>query len=217
MSVTVRRGSWTAGVVVALAVAGLIGAAGLSGAAPAKSSFVDRSVTKTTDDGWKVVASKSRERIRSVPPLNQSPWTREGFLSLKATGIIAGAGSSPVLAGTVTGGFQVGCNTDVTSGATVGISGGPNATLNISYPPALGVGASLQPSISSTLKPGTITDVPFGSKRLTATRGSINVDNVHIRVDGCLGPVTLRAYVTVAISTPLNDDTVNVYGQPHYL
>ncbi|GAA1463279.1 MspA family porin [Williamsia maris] len=180
-------------------------------------TFADRSVTRTTDDGWRVTATKSRENIRSVPPLNASPWTREGFLSLRSAGTITGAGSSPINSGTVTGGFQIGCNTDVTSGATVGIAGGPNATLNISYPPALGVGASIQPSISSTLKPGTITDIPLGSKKLAADRGAITATGVHIKIDGCLGPVTLRSYVNVAISTPLNDDTVNVYGQRHHL
>lgn len=40
---------------------------------------------------------------------------------------------------------------------------------------------------------------------------------MHVKVDGCLGPVAVRAYVTVAISTPVNDTTVNVYGKPHYL
>ncbi len=214
--VTVRCIAGLTGVVVACGLLP-VSSTGVASASPAKSTFSDRSVSRTTDDGWTVTASKARERVRSVPPLNQSPWSREGFLSLKASGRISGTGSSPVSAGTVTGGFQVGCNTDVTSGATVGIAGGPNATLNISYPPALGVGANLQPSISSTLKPGTITDVALGTKRLTAASGSITVDDVHIRVDGCLGPVTLRAYVTVAVSTPLNDDTVNVYGLPHRL
>ncbi len=205
----------TAALLCALAVG-----AGVAHAAPphtAANPFADRSVTRTTDDGWSVTATKSQEKVRSVPPLNASPWTREGFLTLKAAGSITGSGSSPVTSGTVTGGFQVGCNTDVTSGATVGISGGPNATLNISYPPALGIGASVQPSISSTLKPGTITDIPIGLKRLAGARGAITADGIHIRVDGCLGPVTLRSYVTVAISTPANDTTINVYGQPHHL
>lgn len=204
-----------------LSAAALIAAAslgaGVASAAPHTSSFADRSSTKTTDDGWRVTATKAREQVRSVPPLNRSPFTREGFLSLRAAGSIAGAGKAAINAGTVTGGFEVGCNTDVTSGATIGVAGGPNATLNISYPPALGVGANLQPSISSTLRPGTITDISLGTKSLAAAAGAITLNGVHVRVDGCLGPVAIRAYVTVAISTALNDDSVNVYGKPHYL
>lgn len=222
MSVTTRiAGLSRSAVLPGLVCAAVVMGAGVAQAAPSAhpraNPFADRSVSRVTDDGWRVTATKSREVVRSVPPLNQSPWTREGFLSLKSTGSVTGNGRSPVTAATVTGGFQIGCNTDVTSGATIGIAGGPNATLNISYPPALGIGANLQPSISSVLKPGTITDIPFGTKRLAAAQGSINATGVHVKIDGCLGPVTVRSYVTVAISTPLNDDTVNVYGLPHRL
>ncbi|MDF3284972.1 MspA family porin [Gordonia sp. N1V] len=187
----------------------------MSAAAP--SSFADQQTTKRTDDGWVVSAIKSHEQVRSVPPLNQSPWTREGFLSLKGEGVIAGTGSVPVQAGTVAAGFQIGCNTDVTSGATVGISGGPSAQMNISYPPAVVIGATVTPNIATTLRPGTIADIPFGSKKMQTGKAGITVDGVHVKVDGCLGPVALRAYVTVSVSTALNDNTINVYGKPHYL
>ncbi len=203
------------GVCAALAVAASVVGAGASGAAP--SSFADQQTTKRTDDGWVVSAIKSHEQVRSVPPLNQSPWTREGFLSLKGEGVIAGSGSVPVQAGTVAAGFQIGCNTDVTSGATVGISGGPSAQMNISYPPAVVIGATVTPNISTTLRPGTIADIPFGSKKMQTGKAGITVDGVHVKVDGCLGPVALRAYVTVSVSTALNDNTINVYGKPHYL
>ncbi|MFT4126793.1 MAG: MspA family porin [Gordonia sp. (in: high G+C Gram-positive bacteria)] len=170
-----------------------------------------------TDDGWRVTAIKSHEQVRSVPPLNQSPWTREGFLSLKATGLITGSGSVPVQAGTVSGGYQIACNTDVTSGATLGVSGGPSAQMNISYPPAVVIGATVTPNVSTTLRPGTISDIPFGTKTMQTGKAGITIDGVHVKVDGCLGPVAVRAYATVAISTALNDNTVNVYGKPHYL
>jgi hypothetical protein len=122
-----------------------------------------------------------------------------------------------VTAGTVTSGFQIGCNTDITGGATVGISVGPSVGLSVSWPPAATIGLQATPSISTTLRPGTITDVPLGTKQLAASAGAISTDGVHIRVDGCLGPVSVRTYVTAAISTPANDNTVNVYGEPHYL
>ncbi|MEP9414261.1 MspA family porin [Gordonia sp. VNQ95] len=214
-------GSWVwgrsglAGGSAALAAAVAVMAAGVAGAAP--SSFADQQTTKRTDDGWVVSAIKSHEQVRSVPPLNQSPWTREGFLSLKGEGVIVGSGSVPVQAGTVAVGFQIGCNADVTSGATVGISGGPSAQMNISYPPAVVLGATVTPNISTTLRPGTIADIPFGGKRMQTGAAGITVDGVHVKVDGCLGPVALRAYVTVSLSTALNDNTINVYGQPHYL
>ncbi|WP_338837798.1 MspA family porin [Gordonia polyisoprenivorans] len=189
----------------------------MGGGSSHAATFADRQVSKVADDGWRVTAIKSQEQVRSVPPLNQSSWTREGFLSLKGEGVIAGTGAVPVQSGTVAAGFQIGCNTDVTSGATIGISGGPSAQMNISYPPAVVIGATVTPNIATTLRPGTIADIPFGSKRMQTGKAGITADGVHVKVDGCLGPVAVRAYVTIAISTALNDNTVNVYGQPHYL
>ncbi|WP_312028733.1 hypothetical protein [Gordonia paraffinivorans] len=37
--------------------------------------------------------------MRSVRPLNQSPWTREGFLSLRGEGRISGVGRVAVSRG----------------------------------------------------------------------------------------------------------------------
>ncbi|UEA60039.1 MspA family porin [Gordonia otitidis] len=203
--------------VVAIAAVGGVASAVAGGAEAAPNSFADRSVSKVTADGWRITATKAGERIRSVPPLNQSPWTREGFLSLDGEASISGSGKVAVTAGTVSSGWQLGCNTDVTSGVTLGVTAGPTAQMSITYPPALVLGAQVLPNISATLKPGTIADIPFGTKKLATSTAGTELDDVHVKVDGCLGPVSLRAYVTVAVSTPTHDTTINVYGQPHYL
>ncbi len=201
-----RRGV-VAGVAAAAAVMfGL--AAGANTGAAAPNAFADRQVSKITADGWTVTAIKAGEKVRSVAPLNQSPWTREGFLSLRGEGRITGAGRVAVSAGTVNAGFQIGCNTDITSGVTLGITAGPTAQMSISWPPALIVGAQANGNISTTLKPGTIADIPFGTKKLAGPSAGLAVDGVHVKVDGCLGPVAVRSYVTVAISTPTNDNTI---------
>jgi hypothetical protein len=203
------------GVVGLLATVGLAAGAGMGSAKP--SSFADASKTIATADGWTVTATKSGEAVRSVPPLNQSPWTREGFVDITGSAAIAGSGGKPVQAGSLRLVLQVGCNTDVTGGAQVGIQGGPNAALNVSWPPAVNIGATVMPSFSASLKPGTITDVELGLKSLQEANAAISVNGIHVKVDGCLGPVALRAQVTVAIATPTLDSTINVYGQPHYL
>ena len=110
---------FVAGVVGLLATVGLVAGAGMGSAKPG--SFADASKTITTADGWKVTATKSGEAVRSVPSLNQSPWTREGFVDITGSAAIAGSGGRPVQAGSLKLVLQVGCNTDVTGGAQVGM------------------------------------------------------------------------------------------------
>lgn len=202
---------------VAVAAAMLAGGlvSGPAGAAP--SSFADQTVSKVTDDGYRLTVTKAQEKLESVPPLNQSPWTREGFLSLKGIVDIGGTSNVPVTAGTVSTGVQVGCNTDVTSGITLGMSISPSVGLTVSWPPAGNIGLSASPQVSTTLKPGTIANIPLGTKQLAAGRGGITTDGIHLKTDGCLGPVSIRTYVSASISTPLNDNTAVVCGKPHYL
>jgi len=191
----------------------------LAGATPtvAANSFADRSIVRVTDDGWRVTLAKKHERVNSVPPLDQSPWTREGFLTLRGSVTITGTGHIPVNAGTVSSGFQIACNTDISSGLTLGVMAGPTAQMSISYPPAAIIGVQALGNISTTIRPGAIYDIPFGTKPLTGPKAGLGLEGVHAKVAGCLGPVSVRAYTSVALSTPTNDDTYHLYGKPHYL
>ncbi|PYE12969.1 hypothetical protein DFR67_11976 [Williamsia limnetica] len=56
----------------ALLTAFAVTAVGAGSVAAAPNSFADRTVTKSTDDGWQVSVTKASEKLRSVPPLNQS-------------------------------------------------------------------------------------------------------------------------------------------------
>ena len=103
--------------------------AGMSAAAP--SSFADRHVSKVTDDGWRVTAVKSDEQVRSVLPLNQSAWTREGFLSLKGEGVAQqcshgarGAAIASGIAGAMVGAPEVGIAGGLIGGCAAGIANG---------------------------------------------------------------------------------------------
>lgn len=120
---------------------------GIAGMGPASArptgGFTDRSGTRTFD-GWTVRLVKFDEEVHSVPALNQSPWTREGFLSLGGRLEISGTGKSPVTAAALSTGFQVACNTDVSSGVQLGVTFGPTAQMSISYPPAVVLGAQIR-------------------------------------------------------------------------
>ncbi|MFT4127215.1 MAG: MspA family porin [Gordonia sp. (in: high G+C Gram-positive bacteria)] len=211
--------------VVALVVATEAAFAGAPGASALPPLFgsseppniKDRTIVRTTADGWRLEISKTRERINSVPPLNQSPWSREGYTGVRGSVKILGHGRAPVNAGRVSSGIHIGCNTSVESGATFGLWAGPTAQMSISYPPAAIVGFQAMPNVSTTLRPGQITIVAFGDKSLASAQGGVGMQGVHIKVDGCLGPVAIRTFVRVAISTDNNDDTFHIYGKPNYL
>ncbi|MEI4743812.1 MspA family porin [Rhodococcus erythropolis] len=52
---------------------------------------------------------------------------------------------------------------------------------------------------------GTITTIPLGKKALEAAKASIMAENVHVKVDACMGPVTIRSYAQFAVSTATSD------------
>lgn len=175
--------------------------------------LADKSRETTTDDGWQIQIAKTNENLDRYPNLAATPFTREGFVSLKAVADISGTGTAPVNAGTIALGYQIGCQVDVTSGAAIGLAIGPTVSIGVTA----GVGASATISPTVYLKPGTITDIPFGTKPLAGRHGSITSDQVHIKIDGCMGPVSLRSYAQVSMTTPTADNSLAVYGDPIYL
>lgn len=174
-----------------------------------------------TDDGWTLAVTKTGENLDRWPNLVSSPVSRAGFVSLKAIAEVTGRGGQPITAGTVTLGYQIGCAVDVSNGLTLGLgfSIGPNASVTISQFPGVTIGgqAAVTPNISTTLKPGAIATIAFGSKPLAGARASITAEQVEVKVDACAGPVTIRSFATAAISTPSADNNISVYGDPIWL
>ncbi|MVU81407.1 hypothetical protein GPX89_29715 [Nocardia sp. ET3-3] len=205
---------------VGLLATTLLGAAWTAGSASAD-PIADKYRQAITDDGWTLSITKTSENLDRWPNLANSPVSREGFVSLKAITEVTGSGGQPITSGTVTLGYQIGCAVDVSSGLTLGLgfSIGPNASVTISQFPGVTIGgqAAVNPNISTTLKPGAISTIAFGSKPLAGPRGSITAEQVEIRVDACAGPVTIRSFATAAISTPTADNNISVYGDPIWL
>lgn len=108
--------------------------------------FADTSRVLTTRDGWRVTVSKYGEKLDSVPPLNRSPQSFEGFSNVggQVTIVQADPKIKPVAklkSVTLTTGIHVGCAVTADS-ATIGGSLS-NATTG-----------SLTPSVSAS---GTVT------------------------------------------------------------
>ncbi|GEE02427.1 hypothetical protein nbrc107696_28730 [Gordonia spumicola] len=102
----------------------------------AASTYKDKTITRTSDGGWKVSLTKSSEQIQSVPALSRGLGSYEAFLDLRGSATITDAGSAPVDAAVLSTGFQVSCQWQM-DGVNVGIAGGPTAQMSISYPPAI--------------------------------------------------------------------------------
>lgn len=201
---------------VAAASVSVVGAAGVAAAEPTK--LESKSESKTTDDGWVLGVSATELSANPVPNLALSRFTREGFFSSKTTGTISGTGTAPVRSGYIEQGLQVGCEVDVSSGATVGLAMtlGPSIGISMTGPNA-GVNANVGPSVSAQIKPGTITTIPLGKKDLEGVKASVSTSNLHIKVDGCFGAVSIRSYSMIAASTATSDDSLYVYSEPTWL
>ncbi|WCT06075.1 MspA family porin (plasmid) [Rhodococcus qingshengii] len=200
-------------------MAGSLAFAGTASATP--TALPDKFASTVTDDGWTLDLGATKLSANPVPNLATTAFTREGFVSAKVTGTITGSGNSAVKSGYVEQGLQIGCQIDVSSGLGLGLgfSLGPSVGVSISGVPSanVGVNASVNPSIQTTIAPGTITTIPLGKKDLEAAKASITAENVHVKVDACMGPVTIRSYAQFAVSTAVSDNSVFVYSDPTWL
>ncbi|MGM5068899.1 MspA family porin [Rhodococcus qingshengii] len=201
-------------------MAGSLAFAGSASATPTPLS--DKYASTVTDDGWTLDLAATKLSANPVPNLATTAFSREGFVSAKVTGTITGTGNSAVKTGYIEQGLQIGCQIDVSSGLGVGLgfSLGPSVGVSIAGtgPSAnVGVNASVNPSIQTTIAPGTITTIPLGKKDLEAAKASITAENVHVKVDACMGPVTIRSYAQFAVSTATSDNSVFVYSDPTWL
>jgi hypothetical protein len=175
----------------------------------------DVAQSTNTEDGWHLGVGLTQMTINSVPNMAATAFTREGFVTGKAAATIGGSGSSAVNNGTLILGLQLGCQIDLSEGASVGgdaeigVNPGFNSSNLFS---AIGPYADLEGNVSVNLLPGTITNVVLGKKSLKGRTGGITVHDAHVKVDACGGPVSIRFFSTVTIDTDKNDDSVNAYG-----
>ncbi|MDZ7914312.1 MAG: MspA family porin [Rhodococcus sp. (in: high G+C Gram-positive bacteria)] len=205
--------------VTSVLIASALTFAGTASATP--TALPDKFASTVTDDGWTLDLAATKLSANPVPNLATTAFTREGFVSAKVTGTISGAGDTAVKTGYIEQELQIGCQIDVSSGLGLGLgfSLGPSVGVSISGVPSanIGVNASVNPSIQTTIAPGTITTIPLGKTDLEAAKASITAENVHVKVDACMGPVTIRSYAQFAVSTATSDNSVFVYSDPTWL
>lgn len=220
MSHTYRVGTTALG---ALATALLVvGVSGLGTASATPTPLASAHDSTVTDDGWRLSLDATELVANPMHNLAQSPFSREGEFTAKVSGTISGTGTESVQSAVIEQYLIVGCQVDVSSGATVGLTAsiGPNVGVSIGATgPSANVGgsASIGPSIQTTIKPGTITEIPLGKKEFQRDRASITAKKVHIKIDGCLGPTSIRSGARMSVSTATADDTLNVFSARTWL
>jgi hypothetical protein len=208
-----ERGWRSRGGVAGATVSLMVLLAALAGA-PAQAEPVDlatQQYSKTTRDGWHLTLSIDNERVKSVPNLAAALNSREGFVTLSATATATG-GSAPITDSLFIAGYQLGCQSDVSSG--LGIGGIASANASVGMPSGVNVGGGVTGFIQTVIQPGVITELPLANMALSDGRAMLDIDNIHIKADACGGDVTIRSYAYLRISTAAAHSSFAIYGDP---
>jgi MspA len=207
--------------VCAIVVALMTVGDGVAAADPMKIPDVNQYVD--TMDGWRLNASLTDVTINPVPNMAATAFSREGFVSGRATEVIEGTSSVPVKEGTLILWVQFGCQIDLRAGGYFGstMTNLLGSSLNIGDifgAPAVAAGVvpsqSLNPNMQVNLRPGNIYRAPLATKDFASPtkKVHINVRDTQVKVDGCGGPVSVRLVATGRMSTNSSDDWVNAYS-----
>lgn len=203
----------------AMAISWAIATSATSWATPVE--MAPQSSQRTTIDGWNLSVALSGEVINAVPNLAGAQNSREAFMTLSAQANIRGGGSNPVTAANFVAGYQVGCQIDVSQGLQIGGTGqlAGSVGANISGQPGVQIGGSgaIGGFVQTDLQPGVITTVAMGTMPVTAGMGRLDMQDVHLKVDACGGPVTVRSYATFAVASAVQQTQLSVYGDPYVL
>lgn len=173
---------------------------------------------QVTPDGWHLHLSTYNEVINSVPNLANAANSREAFVNLWASATASG-GQGSILDSLFIMGYQLGCQSDVSSGLQLGgaVSGGVSGTGSLGSSNSIGgsVGGGATGYVQTDLEPGVIVDLPMSNMALSpAGRATLDITNLHIKVDACGGDVTIRSYAYLRISTTGAHSSYAIYGDP---
>lgn len=166
---------------------------------------------KNTRDGWSLSIDIAGERVNAVPNLAAATNSREAFVTFSATATAAGGGA-PITDSVFIAGYQLGCQSDVSSGLGVGGAGAFGGNASLTGMPA-GAGG-LTGFLQTTVQPGVIVDVPMANMALNDGSAMLDVDNIHIKADACGGDVTIRSYAYLRTSTSAAHSEFAIYGDP---
>ena len=177
--------------------------------------------TKDTRDGWHLQVKIDHESINSVPNLAAAVNSREGFVTASGTASATG-GSSPITDSIFILGYQLGCQSDVSTGLQLGGTGGIAPIGSIGIGAGSPIGASIGAAggvagfVQTVVQPGVIVDLPLANMALSDSgTAMLDIDNIHIKADACGGDVNIRSYAYMRISTAQAHTEFAIYGDPN--
>lgn len=205
------------GVAASIAVA-LGGVFGVSPAAAEPVSMAPKMYGKVSRDGWQLNIQLDREVVNSVPNLANANDSREGFVTLSATATATG-GEGQITDSLFIVGYQLGCQSDVSTGlqygGTAGIAPQGSVGLPFSDGANLGVSGGGAGFVQTVVQPGVIVDLPLSNMALSeGGQAMIDIDNIHVKADACGGDVTIRSYGYLRVSTSAAHTQFAIYGDP---
>ncbi|WP_280825324.1 MspA family porin [Mycobacterium sp. OTB74] len=170
--------------------------------------------TKVSRDGWHMQIKISDESINSVPNLAAAVNSREGFVTASGTATATG-GSSPITDSIFILGYQLGCQSDVSTGLQLGGTAGVAPAASIGSTTAIGGTAGIAGFVQTVVQPGVIVDLPLANMSLDDSgTAMLDIDNIHIKADACGGDVNIRSYAYLRISTAKEHTEFAIYGDP---
>ncbi|CAM5728876.1 MspA family porin [Mycolicibacterium aubagnense] len=168
---------------------------------------------KVSRDGWHLQIKIDHESINSVPNLAAAVNSREGFVTASGTATATG-GSSPITDSIFILGYQLGCQSDVSTGLQLGGTGGAAGSAGL---PLTGVSGTIGAAgfVQTVIQPGVIVDLPLANMALSDSgTAMLDIDNIHIKADACGGDVNIRSYAYLRISTAKSHTEFAIYGDP---
>jgi MspA protein len=209
---------WPAAIMVAAAVAASVSVLPTAHADPV--SMAPQSYDKTSRDGWQLNIKLDGEVVNSVPNLAAAANSREGFVTVSGTATAVG-GASPITDSLFIVGYQLGCQSDVSTGLQIGGTAGiaPEGAIGVGggspVTASIGNAGGVAGYVQTVVQPGVIVDLPLSNMALNdGGQAMIDIDNIHVKADGCGGPVTIRSYAYLRISTAQAHTQFAIYGDP---
>ncbi|MBA0047990.1 MspA family porin [Mycobacteroides sp. LB1] len=202
-------------------IAAVLGCVAVTAAPAALADAVNMApedLDQVTPDGWNIHLSSYNEVVNAIPNLANASNSREAFVTLYSSARAEG-GQGAILDSLFIMGYQLGCQSDVSSGLQFGgaASGGVSGTGTLGSSNSVGgsIGGGATGYAQTVLEPGVIVDLPMSNMGLDKSgRATLDVTNLHVKADACGGDVTIRSYAYLRISTSGAHSSYAIYGEP---